>query len=37
MISGGKKLIEELKDKFGEIFIKDRYLENEIKCKKISL
>lgn len=35
MISGGKKLIGELKDKFAETFIKDRYLENEIKCKKI--
>lgn len=26
-----KKLIQKLKDKFGEISIKDRYSENEIK------
>lgn len=29
MILGGKKLMEMLKDKFGEIFLKDSYLENK--------
>lgn len=28
MLSGGNKLIEKLKDKFGEVSLKDRHLEN---------
>ena len=32
MVSEEKKLIQKLKDKLGEISIKDRYSENEINC-----